>query len=323
MKRLFCLLAIFGMLLSMPVAAQEISVFCNGEKIEFDVPPVMENDRVLVPFRKIFEAMGAAVTWQEPVATAEFNGNQIQVTLDRYVMQKNGVYIFLDVPPRLYADRTLVPVRAVAEGLGAVVEWQEDTQTVTISMPSDGIENDFSAYTDYPEVPDFVDVVNSAQLVSSAAYGGGLLYAVPDGEQALVEYDAALQQAGFVAEEKQAYTSYQKEDTVVLVGLRQNDVLLVLQQKEEDVQTVAYYEHHPQTPDFGGCFSVAASEQTSDSVTYSMLSVRLSDLDRYFALLTKEGFSCVVEEENRIYCSKQGEEFIVFYDGNQLKIQWI
>lgn len=45
--------------------SDKITVTMNGEAMEFDVEPVMENDRVLVPFRAIFEALGCNVTYTE------------------------------------------------------------------------------------------------------------------------------------------------------------------------------------------------------------------------------------------------------------------
>ena len=43
----------------------EITVMVDGVKLEFDQPPVIRNDRTLVPFRAIFEALGCEVDWSE------------------------------------------------------------------------------------------------------------------------------------------------------------------------------------------------------------------------------------------------------------------
>lgn len=43
----------------------------------------------------------------------------------------DGQQIAFDVPPQLINDRTMVPLRAIFEALGATVEWNDDTQTVT------------------------------------------------------------------------------------------------------------------------------------------------------------------------------------------------
>ncbi len=45
----------------------------------------------------------------------------------------NGEVKSLDVPPQLIDSRTLVPARAVAEGFGAAVEWDDAANTVSIT----------------------------------------------------------------------------------------------------------------------------------------------------------------------------------------------
>ena len=52
-----------------PVFAQtdskEITVTPDGENMEFDVQPIIENGRTPVPMRAIFEALGCAVTYTD------------------------------------------------------------------------------------------------------------------------------------------------------------------------------------------------------------------------------------------------------------------
>ncbi len=118
--------------------SQSIAVALNGTPISFDQPPVMQNDRVLVPIRAIFEAMGYAVDWNEAAqtATAVKGGDSITVRLNNAVIDYktggvSGAYQ-CDVPPQLISDRILVPVRAIAESAGCIVDWNETAQTVII-----------------------------------------------------------------------------------------------------------------------------------------------------------------------------------------------
>ncbi|WP_035107550.1 stalk domain-containing protein, partial [Desulfovirgula thermocuniculi] len=48
-----------------PIAAQPagVSVQVDGKELVCDTPPVVEQGRVLVPLRAIFEALGASVEW--------------------------------------------------------------------------------------------------------------------------------------------------------------------------------------------------------------------------------------------------------------------
>lgn len=50
----------------------------------------------------------------------------------------DGKRVYFDVPPRVEQGRTLVPLRAFFEGLGAAVDWHGDTQTITARK--DGLE---------------------------------------------------------------------------------------------------------------------------------------------------------------------------------------
>ncbi len=45
----------------------------------------------------------------------------------------NGQKIKLDVAPKIENGRTLVPLRAISEALGAEVKWNEETQTIIIT----------------------------------------------------------------------------------------------------------------------------------------------------------------------------------------------
>lgn len=112
-----------------------ISVMIDGETVVFDQPPVLKNDRTLVPVRAIFEKLGAVVSWEEATQTVRAVKGDITVTLqiDNNIMYKNGEAISLDVPAQLIGERTLVPARAVAEAFNCKVDWVEAAQQVIIT----------------------------------------------------------------------------------------------------------------------------------------------------------------------------------------------
>lgn len=112
-----------------------IKVLLDNKELSFDQPPIKENDRTLVPMRAIFEAMGATVDWNEATKTitAKKDESIITMQIGNTNMTVSGQTITLDVPPKEVNGRTLVPVRAVAEGLKAGVDWDEETQTVYIT----------------------------------------------------------------------------------------------------------------------------------------------------------------------------------------------
>jgi len=116
--------------ISVPAYA-ETMMLVNGQVITFDVPPVIENSRTLVPVRQIFEALGAVVNFDPTTSTVTAIKANTVITLEiggnAYV---NGQPVDLDVPAKIISWRTLVPLRFISESLGAAVDYDEATKTV-------------------------------------------------------------------------------------------------------------------------------------------------------------------------------------------------
>jgi len=151
MKRLAVVCLILSLFLSMtlafggPVWAADITVTVDGTLLGFDVPPVIVDGRVLVPLRVIFEALGAPVRWDAATRTitAVKGDTTIQLEIgspNAYIL---GEPVALDVPAQIQDGRTLVPLRFVAEALGAAVAWDGATRSITITaslpIPPEGV----------------------------------------------------------------------------------------------------------------------------------------------------------------------------------------
>lgn len=119
-----------------PACANEgkLYVTVNGIRTSGDVDPVIINGRMLVPLRQVFEKMGAEVIWDDilKTATCNLNDTSVKVTLNTSIAEINGESFILDASPTVVNDRILVPVRFIAEGLGATVTWREYTKTAEI-----------------------------------------------------------------------------------------------------------------------------------------------------------------------------------------------
>ena len=103
------------------------AVIVDDQAIINDVAPVIRNDRTLVPIRVITEALGGQVAWNEAAkeVTLTVNGKEMKMTIGK-ALEKYGV------APVIIGGRTFVPVRFVADELGAVTTWDDATKTVTI-----------------------------------------------------------------------------------------------------------------------------------------------------------------------------------------------
>ncbi len=115
-------------------SGREIKVELSKKEITFDRKPILYNGRTMVPMRKIFEALDAEVYWNADTRTATGvrGDRRIEITVGNKKMYLNGKEIILDTAPIILDERTLVPVRAVAEGLGCDVKWNNERSTVEI-----------------------------------------------------------------------------------------------------------------------------------------------------------------------------------------------
>ena len=107
----------------------------NTEKLDLDQPPVIKNDRTMLPIRFIAEALGAEVIWdgENRIVTIKSGSTVIEITIDKDTALANGRNIALDAPAFISGGRTYLPLRFVSENLGAEVEWNGDLRQVIIS----------------------------------------------------------------------------------------------------------------------------------------------------------------------------------------------
>jgi len=112
-------------------------VWINREFEEIEAAPFIRNGRTMVPIRIVVENLmcGAKIDWDAET-------HDITITLkDMVIMIPEGEdYVIvnekkvkLDAPPENVNGRVFLPLRFFAETLGAKVEWDAKTQTVTIT----------------------------------------------------------------------------------------------------------------------------------------------------------------------------------------------
>jgi len=113
----------------------KINVVLNGSILSFDVNPINDSGRILLPVRGIFEAFGLEVNWDANtrIITATNDTNTVVMQVGVKEFSVNGAVISLDVPAKIIKGRTLVPVRAIAEGLGMSTDWNEAVSTVFLN----------------------------------------------------------------------------------------------------------------------------------------------------------------------------------------------
>ena len=103
------------------------NVVVGNKTFTNDVAPVIVGDRTMVPIRVITEALGGVADWNEAARTVTLtiDGKVLRMTIDQTITG-------FDAAPVIINSRTYVPIRYVAEALGANVEWIADTQQIII-----------------------------------------------------------------------------------------------------------------------------------------------------------------------------------------------
>jgi len=139
-SRFLPLLAIVTASISPVGAWAQIQVEVNSRPVQFGaVQPVRVNGRVFIPLRAVVESLGAEIKWEAATQTVRGSKGQREFSLQINSRQAmvNGQDTTLDAPAQMISGTTMVPLRFVAEALGAEVEWNAARQQVVINSAAE------------------------------------------------------------------------------------------------------------------------------------------------------------------------------------------
>lgn len=161
MKRKISLLLVFVLVLSLftsspAYADRPINIYFNNSPLTLDVAPIVEDGRILVPVRPIFEALNCNIQWTQetktiaaytewlyvleiqldnPVVTTYFqipSDDYDYETMTGSIEKENFATLTMDIPAKSIAGRVLVPIRFISEAFGENVEWDGASRCVYI-----------------------------------------------------------------------------------------------------------------------------------------------------------------------------------------------
>jgi murein tripeptide amidase MpaA len=118
---------------------QKVTVYLNGKLFSYEKEPFMKNDRTYVPLRGVFEELGTTVKFND--ATQEIKATRWDRTITLKIGSKTATVvsatgtstITFDTAPEIIDGHTVVPIRFVADALGAETKWNGTTYTVSIT----------------------------------------------------------------------------------------------------------------------------------------------------------------------------------------------
>ncbi|MCL1874144.1 MAG: copper amine oxidase N-terminal domain-containing protein, partial [Clostridiales bacterium] len=109
----------------------------NNDPAELDSPPLLRDNRLLLPLRFIGQALHASFDWHNPSKTVTFRkGDKLVVmTVGKMNASVNGIAKPLPTPPYLSPEgRILIPARFLAETLGCKVDWDNKLKKAEIYL---------------------------------------------------------------------------------------------------------------------------------------------------------------------------------------------
>lgn len=116
-------------------AAKEVKIEIDGkEMVPKDMPAVIIDGRTMLPMRQIAQELGCEVNWNEAAKQIYvMRGSDIIVfTVDSKTGYENGKEFTMDVPATIVNDRTMLPVRALADALHLNIKWDDPNRIVSI-----------------------------------------------------------------------------------------------------------------------------------------------------------------------------------------------
>lgn len=129
-------LLIFALAIKGP---KDVTIYMNGEIISTDQPPVIKNSRTFVSVRVIAENLGAQVFYlkDEKAVSIEKDDKLIYIPIGKKEMRISTTEMAgpvpLDEPAFIKNNRTMLPLRAIAEMFDMDVAWDETARAVRIS----------------------------------------------------------------------------------------------------------------------------------------------------------------------------------------------
>ena len=118
---------------------KDVTIYMNGAIISTDQPPVIKNSRTFVLVRVIAENLGAQVFYlkDEKAVSIEKGDKLIYIPIGKKEMRISTTEMAgpvpLDEPAFIKNNRTMLPLRAIAEMFDMDVAWDEAARAVRIS----------------------------------------------------------------------------------------------------------------------------------------------------------------------------------------------
>ena len=136
MKRILAYITVIFILMSAHVYADGISILYNNILLDTgETPPLIVNDRTVVPIRTVCQAMGLVVSWNSETKTTIVSNKdkRVEMHIGEPEISIDGVLHEIDCSPQIINDLTYIPIRSIVSVFGADVSWNNDKKQIIIN----------------------------------------------------------------------------------------------------------------------------------------------------------------------------------------------
>lgn len=111
------------------------NVLYNGQYVEFDVQPRVDDGVPMTPFRHLLEKAGASVDWNngQKVVTAKGDGTDIWLKVGDSTAKINNKSFSLELAPYIDRGRTIVPLSFMKDALNVDIQFDPTSGHVLIT----------------------------------------------------------------------------------------------------------------------------------------------------------------------------------------------
>lgn len=307
-KKAILLLLLTSMIYSAPAHAAATpqssvtAIYLDDRQLQLEVQPLLINDTVLVPMRKLFEEQGAKLTWNNNSKTVTATKGDMVLTyhIGDKVASKNGQAINITVPGQIAGGYTMMPLRFVSEALGSTVKWDVNSRSVRI-FSTLNYDTTILYGVNLRSSPDTTDHSAVQEMLSA----GDKVHVVREVNAFWLEVRTRDNKTGYISAKPQ-YSNYTSESLV----------------EKQGSQLLAYGEKYLGTPyEFGADTDQTSTFDCSSFVQHVFKELLSIDLPRVSYNQAKEGKEVGLSELRKgdlLFFSARGLDIghVAIYAGN-------
>lgn len=181
------------------------SIISKNINLKFEgMPPVIKDGRTLIPVAAIVKGLGAHVLWDGVTRTitiwmddnnnGEFDSEDkdIIIKIGSNIVLVDGVEVEIDVEAEIMNNRTVIPLRFVAETFGLRVSWNPDDSTIELEISDTILTIEGSEYSIVGTQIIVPLGTTRAQLDNALSPAENGSYALEDGDNSILGIDVTV-----------------------------------------------------------------------------------------------------------------------------------